>query len=105
MARRDGNNGRLIASAILGVLVLLAAAGWVFGIDRGDSASQAPVPRATQQPKAKPAPKGWVPTAAESARARSIADKLSLKDLAGQLIIARSFDEESSLALVRKKHF
>lgn len=50
-------------------------------------------------------PPGWGPTKAERAKAAELADGLSLEQLAGQLIIARSFSNESSLALVRDKHF
>ncbi|MCW2830152.1 MAG: beta-N-acetylhexosaminidase, partial [Aeromicrobium sp.] len=51
------------------------------------------------------APSGWVPSSAERAEARAKADALSIEELAGQLIIARSFSNEASLALVRDKHF
>ena len=46
-----------------------------------------------------------MPTNPERAKARSLADALPLEDLAGQLIVARSFSNETSLALVRDKHF
>lgn len=50
-------------------------------------------------------PSAWVPTQDEVARARALADGLSLEDLAGQLIIARHRSDEESLALVRDRHF
>lgn len=96
-------------AAVIGtalVLMVAAAVWWVGWADRGDGddAGAGPAPSRTT-PGAAPTPTGWAPTAAEVATARKKAEDLSLEELAGQLIVARSFDEDSSLALVRDKHF
>ncbi|MET0929388.1 MAG: glycoside hydrolase family 3 N-terminal domain-containing protein [Aeromicrobium sp.] len=96
-----------MASVVLATLVLIGAAGWWTWLD--DSAQDPTSTPAAQaaRPGADPSPEpdGWVPTDAERRRATTLADALPLEDLAGQLIIARSFSNESSLALVRDKHF
>lgn len=94
---------RVIPLAIVAiVLIVVAALRWT---DSDDDAVDAPRgEQSTDAPRAA-APAGWGPTKAERAKARELADGLSLEQLAGQLIIARSFSNESSLALVRDKHF
>src|SRR5690349_593917 len=83
------------------VLIVVAAVSWS---SRGDDA--APAPSADRTTAAQePEPTGWVPSDEVQAKAKQLADSLSLDDLAGQLIIARSFSNDSSLALVRDKHF
>lgn len=87
-------------------MVGLSAVGWTVSRDRSSPASSdAPTPKPSRTPTAPPEPAGWVPTADESAKAKALADDLSLAELAGQLIVARSLSEEASLALVRDKHF
>ena len=84
------------------VLIVAAVMSWTGRDD--DTAS----PRSSQQPREdaqKPEPTGWVPSDEVRAKARSLADGLSLDQLAGQLIIARSFSHDTSLALVRDRHF
>lgn len=94
---------RVIPVVIVAVVLLAAALLRWTGSD-GESAA---APSTAQAPAAdkEPAPAGWGPTDPERAKARVLADGLSLKDLAGQLIIARSFSNDTSLALVRDKHF
>lgn len=106
---QHGGRGRVLAAVALGVLLVVGAAGWAAGLVDSDDSSDAPQasatsssPRASRTPAA---PVGWGPTTAEKARARAKADQLSLEDLAGQLIVARSFSDEASLDLVRTKHF
>ncbi|MRJ76294.1 beta-N-acetylhexosaminidase [Aeromicrobium sp. SMF47] len=100
---------RLAVLIGLTVVALVVAGGVVWWADRDTSSpgSPAAAPSAGDAPRAKAAkePAGWGPTAAEKDQARSLAEGLSLKELAGQLIIARSFSNESSLELVRDKHF
>lgn len=106
-SQRPGR-GRALATVTLGVLLLVGAAGWaaatLVGTDDPADAPRAAKPSvgATRSPAA---PVGWGPTEAEKKQARQKADALSLRELAGQLIVARSFANESSLELVREKHF
>ncbi|MCW2788043.1 MAG: beta-N-acetylhexosaminidase [Aeromicrobium sp.] len=99
---------RAVAPIALALLLVVGGAGWWAGIaDSGDESAAPPAsaPSPSPSPKADRAPVGWVPSAAEKAQAKSLADGLDLDDLAGQLIVARSFSNETSLDLVRKKHF
>ncbi|MDR7087720.1 beta-N-acetylhexosaminidase [Aeromicrobium panaciterrae] len=59
----------------------------------------------TTSPSATKKAMKWSPTSIESAAAKTLANDLSLEDLAGQLIIARHRNNAASLALVRDKHF
>lgn len=93
-----------VAFGLALVLLLAAAVWWAGRVDRVDGDTAGPTP-SRAAPSAAAKPTGWVPTAAETVTARKKAEGLSLEELAGQLIVARSFDEESSLALVRDKHF
>ena len=99
---------RTAATAVLTVLVLVGAAGWWTRLapddDAASSSSSAADRGTTSRAEAKE-PTGWGPTKAERTQAAVLADALPLEDLAGQLIIARSFSNEQSLALVRDKHF
>ncbi len=99
---------RLLAVTAVTTLALVAGIGtWWTLQDRDDEpASSTSAARASQQPaSADEQPTGWVPSEEVRQRARDLADVLSLEELAGQLIIARSFSNDSSLALVRDKHF
>lgn len=89
------------AAATTAVIVLAGTAVWWTGRDAGERPSGA----VSRQDKVAEAPARWVPTNDERTQAAVLADALPLEDLAGQLIIARSFSHESSLALVRDKHF
>ena len=93
-------------AAALTVTALVAGAGTTWWTMRDTSEDPAAPPSAQSAAReVDAAPTGWVPTEAEQQRARTLAEGLSLEELAGQLIIARSFSNESSLALVRDKHF
>lgn len=92
-----------VAALTAAVLAIGGGAWWWSSHDVPDDAARATAGSAVKA-KAEAAT-GWVPTDEERRRARSLADALPLEDLAGQLIIARSFSNESSLALVRDKHF
>lgn len=84
------------------VLFLVGVLRWTDG-DGGQASAPKAAPSATASTTA--APTGWRPTKDEQTKARSLADGLTLDELAGQLIIARSFSNDTSLALVRDKHF
>lgn len=108
--RPAGGRRRLATVTALTAAALAVTAGvvWVTGRD-GDTAKGASPSSAAASttPSARGAekPVGWGPTQQEKSKARQLADGLSLDELAGQLIVARSFSNESSLALVRDKHF
>lgn len=94
---------RLIPIVIVALVLIVAAAlSWSGRDDDKASPPSAEQPREGSQA---PEPAGWVPSDEVRAKARALADGLSLEDLAGQLIIARSFSNDASLALVRDKHF
>lgn len=88
-------------AATLAVVAVAAAA---FGLPGSDDAPAEPRETASAAPTPEPDP-AWQPTDDEFAAAREIVAGLSDADLAGQLIVARHFDEASSLALVRERHF
>ncbi|AWB93339.1 glycoside hydrolase family 3 N-terminal domain-containing protein [Aeromicrobium chenweiae] len=106
---RPSRNRRLLATVVLlTATALVVAAGVVWWIGRDGSSSPTSSPPASPRTSKSPAaqePTGWGPTDAEKQKARSLAEALPLDELAGQLIIARSFSNESSLELVREKHF
>nr|MCW2727512.1 beta-N-acetylhexosaminidase [Aeromicrobium sp.] len=91
-------------AALMAVVVAVAATAlWWTARD-----TDADAPRTTetgQRASTTERESGWKPTENERTQAAVLADALPLEDLAGQLIVARSFDNESSLALVRDKHF
>ncbi|MCL3819750.1 glycoside hydrolase family 3 N-terminal domain-containing protein [Aeromicrobium wangtongii] len=93
----------VLAAIVVGIALIAGGAVWWTGQESNDAAA-APGAAETRSP-AKKAPTGWGPTKAERTQAAVLADALPLEDLAGQLIVARSFSNESSLALVRDKHF
>lgn len=86
-----------LATALVSVVALASLSACSLWSDDGVSGSG-------DTPGAKPRPV-WAPTVAEMKEARAKADALSLDDLAGQLLIARHFSDDSSLALVRDRHF
>ncbi len=94
-------------AAMVSVILIGGLAIWWLG--RGDAAdpseTASPKPAVTTTAPVSKQPEGWVPTPAERKTAKTLADALSLEDLAGQLIIARHRSDEASLALVRDKHF
>ena len=107
MVRLPGPPRRSLALAVAATVVVGAAAGGYAYERRSSDDPPAPAPT-TARPSASPTPvadPAWGPTDQERATARELADGLSLEDLAGQLIVARSFSEEQSLALVRDQHF
>ena len=94
--------------AALGAAVVVVAGGSVvWAQTRDDDSAATATPEATERPEStkQAAPKGWGPTAQEKAQAARLADGLSLEELAGQLIVARHFDDESSMKLITDKHF
>lgn len=92
---------------MLVAVALVLGAGGAWWTARGDvtDLSRTASAALTSAPVAPTVHAGWMLTAAERTKARRLADALSVEDLAGQLIIARSFSPESSLALVRDRHF
>jgi len=95
-----------VAALTAGAVAVAAGVVWSTGRDADDGPARSTSAVAGQRAAAaKEQPAGWVPTKDERTRAAVLADRLPLEDLAGQLIVARSFSNESSLALVRDKHF
>lgn len=90
---------------VLSVLLIGSAAVWWSGRDSPRQPEQTPAAAATTSAPASKKALGWVPTEMERRAAKTLADNLSLEELAGQLIIARHRSNASSLALVRDKHF
>jgi beta-N-acetylhexosaminidase len=89
--------------------VIIVIGGAVWWASHGDAAQEPTTPSAaatgaTSAPVSKTS-LGWAPTAIEREAATTLANQLSLKDLAGQLIVARHRNDAASLALVRDKHF
>jgi beta-N-acetylhexosaminidase len=84
------------------VVVVAGGTAWWTGRDEPGSSART---TASQRDARAAEPTGWAPTDEERRTAGRLADALPLEDLAGQLIIARSFSNEQSLALVRDKHF
>jgi beta-N-acetylhexosaminidase len=104
---RSGS-GRTLASLVLATLLVAGGVGWwAWLAEPGQDGSSTPSARTAppSSPDDPPEPEGWVPSDEIRQEARALADGLSLEELAGQLIVARSFSNESSLALVRDKHF
>lgn len=87
--------------------VAVVGGGSAWWVARDSTAEPAAVPSAARggTATADAEPAGWGPTKDERTRAAVLADAMPLEDLAGQLIVARSFSNEQSLALVRDKHF
>ena len=112
MTRRHRTSSRRLGT-VAGVtaLTLVLAGGAAWWVERGNdpgrqASAQAAGGPTSQSPTTQVAkPTGWVPSSAEKAKATSLAEGLGLEELAGQLIVARHFDDDSSLALVRDKHF
>ena len=92
-------------AALTAVAVVAAGAVWWTGRDDDPRPASSASSAAAQRDEKAAVETGWVPTADERKQAVAKADALPLEDLAGQLIIARSFSNEQSLALVRDKHF
>ena len=93
---------------VAGVAVLvIGTAAAAVAIDRSAGPPSAPgAADPSPSPSSTPAePVGWGPSEAERAEAEQQADDLTLEELAGQLIVARHFDNDSSLALIRDQHF
>jgi len=105
-ALRESHFRRNLSVAITAVIVGGAAIWW---LGRGDAvpapAITTPAAVGTTSAPASKKALGWVPTSVEREAAETLAHDLSLSDLAGQLIVARHKGAESSLALVRDKHF
>ena len=91
--------------AVVVVALLVAGALWWTGRDDESGTAQPGAAAASSQRDGAAKDRGWGPTDDERTQASVLADALPLEDLAGQLIIARSFSNEQSLALVRDKHF
>lgn len=107
-ARSRARSRQVTAALVAGALVVAAAVIWWSGRDDPKARGNVAPPAASAAPRPTPTvpkPTGWVPTDTERASAQAIVTKLSLKELAGQLLIARHRDNDSSLALVRDKHF
>lgn len=97
---------RVAVVGVTAVAVVGAVAfGW-FARDSGSGSGESGRPAAASERKDAPAKStAWAPTAAERKQAAALAERMPLEELAGQLIIARSFSNDTSLALVRDKHF
>lgn len=97
--------GPVVAALTAGAVVVAAGAAWWTTRDTGADPLDATASAVSQSDAKASGSTGWAPTAHERTQAAVLADALPLEDLAGQLIIARSFSNEQSLALVRDKHF
>lgn len=86
------------ALAIGGASAVVATTGGTDPVTTSPSAEPGPTPTPDGPPP-------WGPTDDEVAAAERTAADLTLEELAGQLIVARHFDEQSSLDLVRDLHF
>ena len=88
-------------------IVVVGGTMWWTSRDGSTEAPTTPI-SAAAGPTSAPASKEaleWAPTTIEREAATTLANDLSLEDLAGQLIVARHRGDASSLALVRDKHF
>ncbi|MGJ9421921.1 glycoside hydrolase family 3 protein [Aeromicrobium sp. CF3.5] len=101
-AQKPGRGRLILAASAVAVLAVGGASAVV--ATSGSSTEPAAAP-ATSSASAPEAPAAWGPTDAEIDAAEKSAADLTLEELAGQLIVARHFDDESSLALVRDQHF
>ena len=100
---RSGRRRLILAVSAVAVLAVGGASAVVATSGSDPEPSAAPAaPAASPTPEE---PTAWGPTDAEVEAARVSAEGLTLEELAGQLIVARHFDDESSLALVRDQHF
>lgn len=88
---------------------LLVGGATVWWIGRGDAVdTPEATPSAAASTTTAPASKrslALAPTTIEGEAATTLADDLSLEELAGQLIVARHRGDAASIALVRDKHF
>ena len=103
--RKSGRRRGLVTVAVAAALIAGSAlAAFALDLPAGTSPT---TPTASAVPAATPSPvpEGWGPTAEERTEAARLASDLSLEELAGQLIVARHFDETSSLELIRDLHF
>ena len=96
--------GPLLLAAAVAALAIGGASAVVATAGGSDPVTTSPsaVPSSTPTPDGPPP---WGPTDDEIAAAQRTAADLTLEELAGQLIVARHFDEQSSLDLVRDLHF
>ncbi len=101
-ARTSGRRRLILAASAVAVLAVGGASAVV--ATSGSDAEPASAPETSSAP-APEAPAAWGPTDAEIGAAEAAAADLTLEELAGQLIVARHFDDESSRALVRDQHF
>lgn len=104
MAQHTRRSRRVAVVAVTAVAVV-AAAGFGWFMRDADDPSRPTAATGTPSPSGVAKKAAWAPTTSERNAARAFAAAMSLEDLAGQLIIARSFSNESSLELVRDKHF
>ncbi|MEO6604435.1 MAG: glycoside hydrolase family 3 N-terminal domain-containing protein, partial [Aeromicrobium sp.] len=98
---------RNVSVAMSAVIVGGAAVWWMGRADPVDDVLEettSAVASTTSAPASKKS-LSWAPTTIEGEAAKTLADDLSLEELAGQLIVARHRNDEASLALVRDKHF
>lgn len=89
---------------IAAALVAVGALGW-FTRDADDDPERPTAAATSGAPRTADKKPAWAPTESERNTARAFAEAMSFEELAGQLIIARSFSNETSLDLVRDKHF
>lgn len=94
----------IVAVTALAV-VAVAVLGWLTRDDAGDDPERPQGAATSGGPTAAEKDPAWGPTESERNTARAFAESMSLENLAGQLIIARSFSNETSLELVRDRHF
>lgn len=100
----SSRRGPLLLAAAVAALAVGGASAVVATTGGSDPVTTSPsaVPSSTPTPDGPPP---WGPSDDEIAAAQRTAADLTLEELAGQLIVARHFDEQSSLDLVRDLHF
>ena len=104
--RRVARARRRLWPVLATAVVVLVGGGWAVALSQRDSDTPGDAPPAGE-PAAAPEqePDTWRPSDRTVREAERIAATLSTDDLAGQLLVARHFDEESSLELVRERGF
>lgn len=100
--QKPGRRRLVVAASAVAVLAVGGATA-VVATSGSDAEPRAKIEEADAP--APEAPAAWGPTDAEIDAAQKSAADLTLEELAGQLIVARHFDDASSLALVRDQHF
>lgn len=104
MAQQTHRRRGIVVAVTATAVVAAVALGW-FTRDTDDDPKRSTATATSGAPSEAEKVPAWAPSESERNTARAFAEAMSLEDLAGQLIVARSFSNETSLDLVRDKHF